>query len=632
MNSSLTITLLRGWYHWAPWLVTLCLVGELLLLARSLALRIIPPDYWLRNRQAWSTRWMLCRYSWKWPWLVAVLGCIGLGAWAGMRSKEWVLWACDHRWPVLGMHLGLLVVGLITLVLWDAEPGYIRKGEGRADAQFRDLPEDWGRYEIRDGRRVGNGIPMAALLGYRDPGRKARRTLLALQRRSRNLVMVHLRWDQLSLHILVVGTQGSGKTTTIYGHLMRSAACVWIYQDGKAELPFREWFPDRLVWGLDVRGYSTRSEVLNFMDEIKFPEDFDLVVDLLYPINPRDASPWVREMARTLFSAILRSRRWVSIQEISRTLRATTLELFLKYLDPIWKEMLKDPKSQAAILQDLVNTLAQWETPRVSAITEGPSTVSMEEFIARGGWVMNSEMSDALRVPVRLFWALLLARLRNRPEGASPILLLLDEFGDCGRIPNIERALVLLRSKGVSFVAGIQNLGLLKDVYPSNWQAVIQGFGSKIWLLRNADDETRETLTRVLGKWTRKVPASSAKTRPTEREADLMPLDAWGRWSDERAALARSHGFSYWLPLSLSIPAAPLGARVEASDPWEGLPADIAHIDEPQPLESQEEKVSVPEPVLEMLKALEHLPPPPPKPIDHPAGTPPAQPSEEDWL
>jgi hypothetical protein len=413
---------------------------------------------------------------------------------------------------------------------------------------------------------------------------------------------------------------------------MRSANCVWIYQDGKAELPFRDWFPDRLVWGLDVRGYTTRSAVLNFMEEIKTPEDFDLLVDMLYPLNPRDGNPWVREMARTLFSAILRSRRWASIQEISRTLRATPLALFLKRLDPIWAALLEEPRSRVPVLQDLVNTLAQWETPRVSAITEGPSTVSMDEFIARGGWVMNSEMSDALRVPVRLFWALLLARLRNRPEGASPILLLLDEFGDCGKIPQIERALVLLRSKGVAFVAGIQNLGLLKDVYPQNWQAVIQGFGSKIWLLRNADDETRETLTRVLGKWTRKVPASSAKTRPTEKEADLMPLDAWARWSDERAALARSHGFSYWLPLSLPIPAAPLGNRLEDSDPWQGLPMEEELTSESQSLTATEEPTAVSEPVLELLKALEHLPPPPPKPTDNPAGAPPAQLSEEDWL
>jgi Type IV secretion-system coupling protein DNA-binding domain len=632
MITSLTITLLRAWYHLAPWLVALALVGELLLLARSLVLRIVPQEYWLREREAWSTQMMLWRYSWKWPWLLAALGLLALGARVAFYSKALILWACDHPLPFLGMHLGLLVMGVITLVLWDVEPSYIRKGEGRADAQFRDLPEDWGRYEIRDGRRVGDGIPMAALLGYRDPSRKARRTLLSLQRRSRYLVMIYLRWDQLSLHILVFGTQGSGKTTTIYGHLMRSANCVWIYQDGKAELPFRDWFPHRMVWGLDVRGYATRSAVLNFMEEIRSPEDFDLMVDMLYPMNPRDANPWVREMARTLFSAILRSRRWVSIQEISRTLRATTMELFLKHLDSIWKDMLKDPKSQSAILQDLVNTVAQWETPRVSAITEGPSTVTMDEFIAKGGWVMNSEMSDALRVPVRLFWAMLIARLRNRPEGASPILLLLDEFGDCGKIPQIERALVLLRSKGVAFVAGIQNLGLLKDVYPQNWQAVVQGFGSKVWLLRNADDETRETLTRVLGKWTRKVPASSAKTRPTEREADLMPLDAWAQWSDERVALARSHGWSYWLPVSLSIPAAPLGARMEASDPWEGLPVDGTPTEETQAEALQKEAAFVSEPVLELLKALEHLPPPPPKPIDNPAGTPPAQPTDEDIL
>jgi hypothetical protein len=182
---------------------------------------------------------------------------------------------------------------------------------------------------------------------------------------------------------------------------------------------------------------------------------------------------------------------------------------------------------------------------------------------------MNCEMSDALRVPVHCFWGMIFGRLRNRAEGASPIILLLDEFGDCGRLPNIERALVLLRSKGVSIVAGIQNMGLLQDVYPRNWQAVLQGFGTKIWLARNMEDDLREKLSRVLGKWTRRIPPANKNAQPTEKEADLMPVDAWGRWSEERAALARSHGFTYWLPLSLSVTRPPLGAPVVAVDPWE---------------------------------------------------------------
>jgi hypothetical protein len=33
--------------------------------------------------------------------------------------------------------------------------------------------------------------------------------------------------------------------------------------------------------------------------------------------------------------------------------------------------------------------------------------------------------------------------------------------------------------------------------------------------------------------------------------------------------LARSHGFTYWLPLSLKVTRPPLGALVVAMDPWE---------------------------------------------------------------
>ena len=95
---------------------------------------------------------------------------------------------------------------------------------------------------------------------------------------------------------------------------MISANAQWIYQDSKAELPFRAMFPDRLVWGLDVRGHATRSGLWNPLQEIRGPEDIDLIVDYVFPSNPRDANPWVRDMARVLFTAILRAKPWSSLQ------------------------------------------------------------------------------------------------------------------------------------------------------------------------------------------------------------------------------------------------------------------------------------------------------------------------------
>lgn len=551
-------------------LLALGLLGTFWVFTRWYLVEHEDPLALLHNRFDGLNRWLLHHRRSK-KTLPVSLVAVGLGGGMllALEQRAFLRWSFQNAALFLGVHAGLVLLALLLWLRWDRKPKYILSGEGRADAQFKDVPEDFGPYEIQDGRRIGDGKPMAELLGFRAPTWVARWSLVLRQRFKGLLTLIALTWETLSRHILVFGAQGSGKTTSIFGHIQHSALCPWIYQDSKAELPFREDFPIACVWGLDVRGHESRSGVWNPMEEIRSKEDRDLLVDYVFPSNPHDANPWVRDMARAVFGAILASRRWSSIQEIARTLRESRLEPFLANLDPIYRDALSEPKSQVPVLQDLVVSLSRWETERIRAITEGPSTVTIDDFIARGGYVMNCEMSDALRVPVHCFWGMIFGRLRNRAEGASPIILLLDEFGDCGRLPNIERALVLLRSKGVSIVAGIQNMGLLQDVYPRNWQAVLQGFGTRIWLTRNLEDDLREKLSRVVGKWTRRIPPANKNAQPTEKEADLMPLDAWGRWSEERAALARSHGFTYWLPLSLTVTRPPLGALVAAVDPWE---------------------------------------------------------------
>lgn len=569
MNPNLVSTLLAVWQRISMPLATLGGLGLLWIVSRDLLVDGVAPQYWLVSHERGWVRMALHRRSRKLVPLLVGLVLLGLVCNRLSSAPTFTEWA--YREPRTFLFLQVLSIAVASAVLltWDNNPSYIKRGESWADAEFRDLGKDWGRFDHQDGRAIGDGRPTAVLLAYRECNRKARRALISLQRKTRNLTFVYLRWDVLSRHILILGSQGSGKTSAFYGHIMLSSRFAWIYQDSKAELPFYAMFPERLVWGLDVRGHESRSGIWNPLQEIRSLEDIDLVVDYVFPVNPRDANPWVRDMARVLFSAILHAQPWGSIQEISRTLRQTRLEPFLDLLDPIWRDLLKEPKSQVPILQDLVATLARWEAPRVAAITEGDSTVSLDEFIAKGGWVMSCEMSDALRSPVHLFWGMLIGRLRNRAEGSTPLLLLLDEFGDAGRLPSIERALVLLRSKGVAFIAAIQNLGLLEDVYPQNWKAVAKGFGSKIWLMRNAEDDTREILTRVLGKWTRRIKAANKHSKETEKEAELVPIDAWGQWSDERAAIARVNGWTYWLPLSLPVPHTPLGAVVQSRDPWE---------------------------------------------------------------
>jgi hypothetical protein len=479
-------------------------------------------------------------------------------------------WAFRHPELFLAAHGAiLLILFSIFMIFRDKLPAHVKAGTGRSDAQWLDCTKDWGRtFKDTEGKTLYDNSPVASVLAYRSPCKAASRTLIDDQRKKRNLTLLQIRWDIVAGHVFMLGTQGSGKTTTWYSHIMHSASCPWIYQDSKAELPWRAENSNLPVFGLDVRGYQTRSGVLNFLEEAKTSEDLDLIVDYVFPRNPHDNNPWVRDLARTMFRAILSTRHWASLQEISRTLTCTPLKDFLGSLPPIWQNLMSEEKSSVPVLQDLVVTLGRWETPRVAAITEGHSTVTLDEFISKGGYVMNCEMSDALRAPVHLFWAMLLGRLRNRPEGSSKILLLMDEFGDAGRLPNIENALILLRSKGVGIVAGVQNFGILEKVYGRDLKAVTKGFGTKILLARRLEDEYREQMSKNAGKFTLRFKTAGAN-QEQERESELLPASEWGRWSEEGAALSRINGWTYWLPLSIPTPPTPLGPRMEESDPWQ---------------------------------------------------------------
>jgi hypothetical protein len=523
----------------------------------------------LHDRFGGFTRWLLLhRRSPKTLPISLGLLVLGFGMHIGVSQRPFCVWAFRNGPLLLGLHGLLVILALVLWLTWDREPKYVKSGEGRPDAQFRDVPEEWGETFVEQEKVQVDRRPTAEILVHRSPTRLARRIVAGGQYFGGNLTLLSLRWDILCRHVFVVGPQGSGKTEGIYAPIMNTSTVPWVYQDSKAELPFKEWFPDLPVFGLDIRGHESRSGVWNPMEEIRRAEDFDLLVDHIFPKNPRDPNAWVRDMARVIFGAILRLKKWESIQQIARTLRQMRLEPFLKLLDPIYLDTMKEPKSQVPVLQDLVATLSCWETERVRAITEGKSTITLDDFMARGGYVMNCESSDALKVPVHVFWAMLLGRLRNRPEGSTKLLLLLDEFGDCGRIDKIQKALALLRSKGVAIVAAIQNMGLLEDVYPHDWKAVLKGFGARIWLARNLEADLRLHLSQAIGKFTRRVPPANRNSKETEKDADLMPLNAWGNWSEARVALGCLHGFSYWLPVRIPIPKTLLGPVVPYGDPW----------------------------------------------------------------
>jgi hypothetical protein len=214
--------------------------------------------------------------------------------------------------------------------------------------------------------------------------------------------------------------------------------------------------------------------------------------------------------------------------------------------------------------------------------------VSLEAFTTRGGYVLGNEAEQELRGPVTTFWGLLFHRLRNRPPGAAPLLLLLDEFGDAGRIPHMAQALALYRAKNVSLVAGIQSYALMESVYGREWKAVRDGFATTFVLTANLDPGLAGRLSRELGRFTRRRvtwnlnahwSASGPSLGPSlgsgqEIGVDLVSRDGWGAWSDARACLVRAARPTWWLPCPIELGASPLSAPEEVPEAdWRAVDA-----------------------------------------------------------
>ena len=64
-----------------------------------------------------------------------------------------------------------------------------------------------------------------------------------------------------------------------------------------------------------------------------------------------------------------------------------------------------------------------------------------------------------------------------------PVGLVVDEFASAlGRLPDIHIKLNTLRSRNVSIVAAIQSIGQLKGNYGEDWESVLSGFSTKIFM------------------------------------------------------------------------------------------------------------------------------------------------------
>lgn len=115
---------------------------------------------------------------------------------------------------------------------------------------------------------------------------------------------------------------------------------------------------------------------------------------------------------------------------------------------------------------------------------------------------------------LRLLIALGIAQLARVPnEGARPVLFLLDEFAQLGRLQMVEDAYGLMAGMGIQLHAIVQDLSQLDRLYPGSWQTFLANAGA-IQVFGTRDLHTAEYFSKMLG-WTTATVMSYSETQGT---------------------------------------------------------------------------------------------------------------------
>jgi type IV secretion system protein VirD4 len=92
--------------------------------------------------------------------------------------------------------------------------------------------------------------------------------------------------------------------------------------------------------------------------------------------------------------------------------------------------------------------------------------------------VLPPEYLEEHKRIMRMFVNLAIRGISAGRKPEHPILFILDEFYSLGRLTMMEKASGLLAGYGLKLWPVIQNIGLLKHLYPKNWETFFANAGA----------------------------------------------------------------------------------------------------------------------------------------------------------
>lgn len=336
---------------------------------------------------------------------------------------------------------------------------------------------------------------------------------------------------------------------------------------------------------LEARGYqvkvlnflrmanSDRWNPLSYVQSVNDAADLacNLVSNTVNPNRPKSGDPFWDQAEQALITALIlyvvrhrppAEQHMASVLELGTAPHAVDLDLIFEDLpdsDParrFYRTFLRaDEKVRSGIIAGLGARLQFWFGDELAALTAG-NDINLREFgTGRKPTVLYLVIPDSkpTYAPVlALFWQQVfqvLYEVADDHGGGLPrrVRCRIDEFCNCGYIPDFEKKLSTMRSRGLSVEMIIQTLDQLKNRYPQTWSELLGNCDT--WLFLGTNDlETAKYISEKLGQTTIQIhgQGSTVSNRTATNSVNttymgrpLLTVDECLRLPTEEALLLR---------------------------------------------------------------------------------------------
>jgi len=316
-------------------------------------------------------------------------------------------------------------------------------------------------------------------------------------------------------HILVVGGPGSGKSSAIAIPTLRAWQGRVFVIDIKGEL-----LDKSLEYRDDVKAFNPAREDCCGYDPYIFlrasknkAQEARAIAHTLITVPPNTDPFWHQGAQSLLTACILHfSYTHTFMETITEILTTDTKEMIKDLSDSHDNDTImcmggfsgmseKTFSSIFLILKQAVEVLATNQSI-VSALSREYHVVSPMDF--ENGidiYIQPPEHSiEEYGSLLALMTNQFLRYFRQRKENSEvPILFMIDEFANIGKIPIINQAMATLRSKNITICLMVQGIRQIDNLYGSNERSAIVDNCSYVALLRANDTESQKYFSEMIG-------------------------------------------------------------------------------------------------------------------------------------